>query len=89
MLVGFSNTQAPFGPLPFDLSGLGMTGCRLRVSGDLLLGVDAATGEAKLPLDKDPGLPGVRLHLQAVILEPGANPFGAVLSDAVTAVVGN
>ncbi len=88
LLVGVSNTTSTLGPLPRDLASIGMPGCALRVSTDLLLPVAGSPARATLPLPKDATLAGLRLHAQAVILDAAANALGLVLSDAVTAVVG-
>ena len=61
LLIGFSNTRAAIGPLPADLSPLGMRGCWLRVSLDLVVPVSGTPARASLPLPGDPafaGLPG-------------------------------
>jgi len=88
LITGFSNTQASFGPLPFDLSALGMPGCHLRVSPDVLLQVAGTPPHASLPIPQDPALTGLVFHQQALLLDPAANRLGAVLSGAATAVVG-
>jgi hypothetical protein len=88
VFTGFSSTTTPYGRLPIDLSALGMTGCRLRVSPDLIVPVTGTPARADLPIPPDPALTGALFHQQALVLDPGANPAGAVLSDAVTAVIG-
>lgn len=88
LLTGFSNTQASFGPLPLDLSWLGMPRCHLRVSPDILAPVLGTPARASLPIPDDPTFVGLVFHQQALLLDPTANPLGAVLSSSATAVVG-
>jgi hypothetical protein len=87
LMFGLSNTQASFGALPLDLTPLGMPGCQLRVSADVVLPMSGARLSWPIPPDAD--LAGARFHLQAVELDPAANAIGAVLSDAATAVIGS
>jgi hypothetical protein len=88
LLVGFSNTRTAVVPLPADLSPLGMPGCWLRVSPDLLVPVSGSPARATVPIPDDPTFAGTVFHAQALLLDAGVNPVGAVLSDAATAVVG-
>lgn len=88
LLTGFSNTRTGLWSLPLDLGVAGMPGCRLRVSPDLLLPVGVPGSDVRLPLTDDPALVGFVLHQQALVLDPGANAFGAVMSAAASAVVG-
>ena len=88
LLTGASNTSSAFGALPFDLTFLGLTGCLLRVSSDIALPISGSPARASVPIPNDPALAGQIFHQQALVLDTGVNPFGAVLSDAVSAVVG-
>jgi hypothetical protein len=49
-----------------------------------------ANGRAtfELPLPNWSGLVGLSFYNQALVLDPGANPLGAVVSDAAEAIVG-
>jgi len=92
LIAGYSNTTAAFGPLPFDLGRLGMPSCSLRVSIDFNALVLGSNGFAdyRLRIPNVSGLVGVRFYQQALVLDPGAgNAFGAVMSDAAAAVIGN
>jgi hypothetical protein len=88
LLTGASNTVSALGPLPIDLSILGMTNCRLRVSPDLLLPMSRSPRRAQMLIPSDPALAGALFHQQALVLDPSANAFGAVLSHAATGVIG-
>ena len=92
MISGFSNVSSTAGPLPLDLSPLGLVNnCWLRVSldaNDALIGSSGSATYA-LAVPASPALAGLLLHQQAVVLDPAAgNPAGLVLSDAASAVVG-
>ncbi len=91
MLLGFSRTMSAFGPLPLSLAPFGAPGCSVLVSGDasiLLLGNNnTATWSLAIPLS--PNLACVQFHTQALVLDPAANQFGAVVSDAASGVLGN
>ncbi|MGA0060955.1 MAG: hypothetical protein ACO3RU_15350, partial [Planctomycetota bacterium] len=90
-LLGFSTSRWGSLSLPAALDGLGMTGCSLLVSADLPfpLTVDPR-GEASwaVPIPADLTLHGQLFHQQALVLDPSANPFGAVLSNAGTGRIG-
>lgn len=91
MLLGLSRTSSAFGPLPFDLSGLGAPGCSILVSSDantLLLGT-AGTATYQLAIPAAPVFLCAHLYNQALVLDAGANALGAVMSDAGAGVVGN
>lgn len=63
-----------------------MPGCRLHVSADF--DVPIVTGSATLLIPADPTLAGGLFHVQALIVDPTANPLGLVLSDAASALIG-
>jgi len=65
-----------------------MPGCALRVSPDLTLPVAGTPSRSTLPLPPDPALAGLLFHVQALVVDLGANPLGAVLSEAATALIG-
>ncbi len=90
VMIGFSNTMAAFGPLPFDMGLIGMTGCLARVSFDLNLAASGSGGTAtfQLRIPNNTNLLAARFHTQCLVLDPGWNPLGIVASDAATAVVG-
>jgi PKD repeat protein len=91
MITGVSNTISSVGPLPVDLTILGMPGCAGRVSLDLtdfVVGVGtAATWNITFP--NNPVFSGLLFYNQAFVLDPAANAFGFVTSDAAGMVLGN
>jgi hypothetical protein len=91
MISGLSNVSSAAGPLPLDLSSLGLTNCSLRVSldaNDALIG-SLGSATCSLAIPASAALAGFMLHQQAVVLDALAgNPSGLVMSDAATAVVG-
>ncbi len=91
MIVGLSRTVSAFGPLPLDVAPIGMPGCSARVSLDgaeVMLGAsNAATWTFAIP--NTPALACMQFFTQALVFDAPANPFGAVLSDAAAAVIGN
>jgi len=90
MMTGFSNTNWLLGALPFDLGVYGAPGCKLRVSPDANLLLLGAGNQAAWPFNvpNSPGLIGVTMFNQAVVLNPGFNAAGAVGSDAAGMMIG-
>jgi len=91
LLLGFSRTTSVFGPLPFEMTGLGAPGCFGRVSPDsvqLLLG---SGGIATFPfaVPSSQVYLGMQFFTQALVLDQGWNALGAVLSDAAEATIGS
>ena len=89
-MIGFSNTSSLFGPLPFDLTGIGAPGCFGRVSPNAYAVLIGAGGAAtwNLPLPNAPALLGARAYQQALVLDTGINALGIVTSDAAGFVIG-
>ncbi|MBK8974785.1 MAG: hypothetical protein IPM29_02560 [Planctomycetes bacterium] len=88
--VGFSN-QSWFGlPLPFDLTPIGMTGCTVYTSGEVLIGASTGAGTATLALTipNDAVFAGRSVFMQVFAFDPGANPFGGTTSNALEARLG-
>jgi PKD repeat protein len=91
MVLGWSTSSSVFGPLPFDLTGLGAPGCFGLVSPDsntLLIG-SAGTATYTLSIPNLPALVCAPIYNQALVLDGAANALGAVMSDAGTGIVGN
>jgi hypothetical protein len=82
LLLGTSRTSWGSTPLPLDLGPAGMPGCALRTSVGLAVALTIQNGAARWSglLPADPALLGARFFDQALSLEPGSNPLGAVLS---------
>lgn len=86
--MGFSNQfYGPFA-LPVPLDSIGMSGCQLWHSADVLA-LPLAPGSAPLSLDfayaipTQPQLLGARVYLQAYVVAPGANSLQIISSNAI------
>ena len=88
--IGLSNSQWTGGTLPFDLGALGMTGCTLHASPDVVFFTPVVAGRATLAwsLPNAPSLIGVRFYNQGFVLDPGINPLGATVSNAGAGIIG-
>jgi hypothetical protein len=87
---GFSNLTSSFGPLPLDLTPLGAPGCALRTSFDaptVLVGT-AGTASFQFAIPNNPALLAIQFFTQGMSIDPAANAFGLVASDAAGFVVG-
>lgn len=75
---------------PVSLAGLGMPGCDLHVFADAVFAL--AGNQSEVPIDvvipRASQLRGVRFYNQMLVLDPSANAFGAVMSDAMEALIG-
>lgn len=90
LLLGASNTAWSGGSLPFDLGAIGMTGCALRVSPDVVVGSVAIAGRARfvLAVPANSALVGAPLFAQGLAAEPGSNPLGVSASAGVQLLFG-
>jgi PKD repeat protein len=91
MIIGFSNTMSSVGPLPLDLTSLGAPGCFGRVSPDASMFVLGSANAAVYAFNV-PGsasLLAMQFYHQALVIDPAVNGLGAVMSDAVAAILGN
>lgn len=88
---GFSNRSWLLGSLPADLSVYGFGGCRLEVSTDasLLLLINNGAANATIGFPNDPGLAGVPLFSQVLVLDSLAPNGNGGVSNAVHALLGN
>lgn len=91
MAIGFSRTTSSFGPLPFDMAVLGAPGCFGHVSLDITELVLGSFGAAHwgMPVPNVAGLIGVPFYVQGFPLDPAANAFGVIASEALAGIVGN
>lgn len=90
-LLGFSRTNSVFGPLPLALGAYGAPGCTGYVSSDavdLLLGSGGAAN-FNLAIPASQTYLGFQFFTQALVVDPGWNTLGAVVSDAAAATIGN
>lgn len=93
--VALGSSRLFSGPfqLPVDLGGVGMAGCMLWQSAEVIglpLTAGGATGlsfSASIP--NDPGMIGAWVFLQAYALAPGANALDIVSSNGVEWRIGN
>ena len=91
MLIGFSNTNSAFGPLPVSLAPAGMPGCFARHSSEISQPVVCLgnRGVHWLPIPWNTRFLGVEFFEQALVLDTRAgNAAGAVMSEAARVVVG-
>lgn len=90
LMVGWTNTVSVFGPLPFDMAGIGAPGCQGRVSPDIsILGIGAAgVVDFTLAVPNSPAFISLEVFTQGLVIDPGVNGLGATVSDAVALVVG-
>ena len=91
--VGFSDTAMGALPLPAPLATVGMPGCTLLQSSDLL-GLAAAPLTAtsfrySLAIPNQPALLGLWIYLQGHAFAPGTNALGVVVSNGIAWHVGN
>ena len=90
LLTGFSKTASVFGPLPLSTTPYGAPGCFARVSTDASRFLFGASNSAvwTFNIPNDPGVVGLNMYNQALVLDPGFNALGAVLSDAAGMMIG-
>lgn len=90
-MTGFSNSDWAGLPLPLDLGLIGMPGCWLRTSLDLLAIVFNTNGttQTTLSVPADPNALGFTFWSQLLSADPGANTYGAVTSNALALTIGN
>jgi len=88
--IGFSDQQWNGHALPWSLGAFGMPGCTLHSSPDVPSFVPIAAGHATLawPLPNDPGLVDMRFFHQGLVIDPGVNPMGVIVSNAGAGIVG-
>jgi hypothetical protein len=91
MVTGASNSVSTLGPLPADLTPVGMPGCFLRVSLDLTDGLFTfgTTASWSLAIPNQSTLLGLRFYQQAFVFDPPLNAFGGAMSNAAEWQIGN
>lgn len=88
--VGYSDTVWGAVPLPIRLDPLGMPGCSIFASIDAIspLANQGGTARFALPVPVDANLIGGRLFVQAIAIDPPANPFGATTTNGLALTIG-
>lgn len=92
--LGLGASSASLGalPLPMPLDFLGMPRCWLLQDLSLIpsypMALSGASATTNLPIPNDPALRGVQVFTQGIVLAPGANPAGVVLSGGLRLLVG-
>lgn len=91
-VLAFGESYTTWGAvsLPLSLGFLGMTGCTLYTSGEVVVPLANPTGVATyvLSVPNDPTVLGAIFYNQAFVLDPPANPRGQTASNAGAGVVG-
>jgi hypothetical protein len=77
-------------PAAIELSSIGMPGCYLHLTADVVVPVvgTAGWGKVEIQVPSHPSFLGATWHNQALLLDPAANVLGVKLSDAAKAEVG-
>ena len=85
LVTGASDTVWGTTPLPLDLRVMGMTGCQLLCSFDVLAWFTTTSGKATFtfPLPKDYSFLGVPVFNQLWALDAAANPTGVATSNGM------
>ena len=89
-LLGASKTSwGPFS-LPLSLGSIGMPGCSFFVSAQLAFTLINAGGVATwtIPIPNTSSLVGAHFYMQGLVSDPGVNPLGLTVTNAVDAEVG-
>jgi len=91
--MGWSNLSFGPLPLPLPLDSIGMPGCSLLQSADILglgtLPLTASTCSFSLAIPGVPSLIGMHLYLQAYAIAPEVNPLQMVISNGIDWVLGD
>lgn len=90
-LLGLSNTTWGGQSLPLDLTGAGMTSCKLYVSLDYIGYVSTGPSgwfQMGLPIARDPALVGWTFYTQFAIVDLRANPLGVTTTGALQNLIG-
>ncbi len=90
LAAGLSNVTWSGGSLPVDLGLIGMPGCQGFTSAEWTSAIVLTNGIGLLhwSLPAAPTLAGYRFHAQGLVLDPAANPFGAVTSGSGEVLLG-
>jgi hypothetical protein len=85
LFIGAYNSTWNGVPLPLDLGTMGMPGCSLWVSGEILVPVAIAGGRgtATIPIPLDTALLSGRFFSQGFVIDPSANSVGISTSQGI------
>lgn len=93
--VALGNSNQFFGPfaLPVTLTGIGMTGCDLLQSAEVI-GLDATpltatTLQFSLAIPNDPGLLQAHVYAQGYAIAPNVNPAWIIVSNGIDWTIGD
>jgi hypothetical protein len=92
--IGWSKTSWLGLPLPLELTVIGMPGCYVHQSQDILglavaPGVAPSTLQYDLPIPADLNLLNLHVYMQAVALAPGYNGRELITSNGIDLTIGN
>ncbi|MGB3967604.1 MAG: kelch repeat-containing protein [Planctomycetota bacterium] len=89
-VLGLSNSSSGGVGLPLPLAAVGMPGCTLFVSLDVLVTRTPVGGAASLaiPVPYQPALVGGVFFVQTASLDLAANPLGLTISNALAGTIG-
>jgi hypothetical protein len=92
LYVGFSDLWWNGVPLPADMGLLGAPGCLFRIAPDLYVATVVADPlgglRAGIIIPNDPYFVGLPFFTQWMIVCPGANPLGLIMSPMGAAIIG-
>ena len=92
LALGWNSSTFMGQPLPIDLTPLGMTGCELLTSSNVLglsMSVAGNFGTYQAVLPNTPTLSGSSVYWQAFALAPGANPLEVMASNGLAWTLGD
>jgi hypothetical protein len=91
LLLGASRLNYAGLTLPYDLSVIGMTACRLYAGADLVLfgvNIGGGTGLASVLIPSSTALLGQAVYAQAFVPDATGNQFGATMTNAAQLLLG-
>ncbi len=90
LLTGFAKDKLGPITLPFDLTPLGLTGCKLYLAPTIFLTGGSSGGKATvtLPIPNTPVLLGAPFYNQGLVLDKAANPASFTLTNGGEGQVG-
>lgn len=90
LVVGFNNTIWNGSPLPTPLAGTGTPGCLISVDPEVSVGLLGFGADYSLPIPATPGLAGISLFWQGLIIDPQLTTQSTLAtSDHLVTTIGN